>query len=71
MIADNNLLLPIGPRALDSVPQLTGSGLRTPIVLNGVECTPEKTRLGDCDSNVVENCDHSMDVGAFCSNVPG
>ena len=65
------MLSPIGPMILDSVPQLSGSGLRTPIVLNGVECAPGDTRLGDCDSIEVENCDHSMDAGAFCTYIPG
>ena len=65
------MLLSTGPMTLDSVPQVSGSGLRTPIVLNGVECTQGDTRLAECDSFEVEDCDHSMDVGAFCTNVPG
>ena len=56
---------------LDPVPQLSGSGLRTPIVLNGIECAQGDMRLEECDSIEVEDCDHSKDVGAFCTNVPG
>ena len=44
----------------------------TPIVLDGVACLSTDTRLEECSHNaVVEDCSHSDDVGAFCTNIIG
>lgn len=39
-----------------------------PIVLTGLQCTGNETRLSDCSkAEFTSQCDHTMDAGVFCS----
>ena len=60
------------PKALapGNVPRVTSTS--TPIVLRGVNCRGHEDRLGNCARlPTVENCDHTCDAGAFCTNIIG
>jgi deleted-in-malignant-brain-tumors protein 1 len=55
---------------LADVPQVRD--LRTPIVLDGLLCVSNESRLGECDHlPVVEDCTHSGDAGANCTVIIG
>ena len=58
------------PKVLDDVPQV--KDIRTPIVLDGLNCRGVETNLGQCGHEpVVEYCSHSDDAGAFCTHIIG
>ena len=53
------------------VPQV--KDLTTPIVLDGLDCRSIENRLDECprEVDVVEQCTHSLDVGANCTVIIG
>ena len=52
------------------VPQV--SDIRTPIVLDGLECLRNDIRLDECQHfKYVQECSHLDDAGANCSNTKG
>ena len=61
----NNDLLFKDPKVLADVPQV--KDVRTPIVLDGLNCRSTEANLGQCHHRpIVEYCSHSDDAGAFC-----
>ena len=60
----------VDPKVLENVPRVVM--LKTPIVLNRVECSGAHNKLSECsNSPVVERCFHSQDAGANCTNAIG
>jgi hypothetical protein len=55
---------------LTDVPQV--ADLKTPIVLDGLNCASGEGTLGECQRlPVVEQCIHSKDAGANCTVIIG
>ena len=55
---------------LTDVPQV--GDLKTPIVLDGLNCRSNENRLDECRHlDVVEQCTHSDDAGANCTVIIG
>ena len=65
-----NFVLFKDPKVLTDVPQV--KDIRTPIVLDGLDCRSTEANLGQCPRlPVVEYCSHSSDAGAFCVHPRG
>ncbi len=57
-------------KVLTDVPQV--ADLKTPIVLDGLNCVSDEGTLGECQSlPVVEQCTHDKDAGANCTVIIG